>query len=84
MGDLIYLTNTFQFDEQKHTVNLIGEGLSDCCNVVDFSSFKPSVFNRYCIFRVEPSFNYKNDKFTPVDEMTPAKLQEDRDLDKIV
>ena len=84
IGDLIYLTNTFQFDEQQHTVNLIGEGLSDCCNVVEFSKFKPTVFNRYCLFRVEPSFNYKNEKFTPDEEMTKEKLQEDKELDKIV
>ena len=84
IGDLIYLTNTFLFEEQQHTVNLIGEGLSDCCNVVDFDTFKPTVDNRFCLFRVEPSFNYKNEKYTPDEEMTKEKLQEDKEVDKIV
>ena len=87
IGDIVYLTRTFMFDDKQHTVNLIGEGLSDTCNVVDFAQFKPNAVNRYCLFRVEPSFNYKNQKFTPVvgwvgggcaSQSSPLRVRDDR------
>lgn len=80
----MYLTRTFESDNAKFTVNLIGEGLSDKVKVTDFGHYRPNPSNRFSLFRVEPSLSYKNKSTTPSEELTKEKLEEDKDVDRII
>ena len=63
---------------------MLSQGISNTKLEYDFLKSKPTDKSRYGLFRVENNYNYKNDVFTPSDELTSEKVKEDLQLRKVL